>query len=133
VPHVGASLGIVYTHINGGVILQFYQELFIDYGPPLIRPSLSGFSAINPAERLAWYAFAGVDGRWVARNIFLDGNTFSDSHSVNKKPFVGDFVAGVTFTYQNVRLAFTHVMRSREFDEQSAADRFGALSLSVQF
>lgn len=133
VPHVGASLGNVYTHINGGVILRFGQELFIDYGPPLIRPSLSGFGAINPADRLAWYAFAGVDGRWVARNIFLDGNTFSDSHSVDKKPFVGDFVAGVAFTYQNVRLAFTHVMRSREFDGQSDADRFGALSLSVRF
>jgi len=133
VPHVGASLGNVYTHINGGVIFRFGQELFIDYGPPLIRPSLSGFGAINPAERLAWYAFAGVDGRWVALNIFLDGNTFTDSHSVNKKPFVGDFVAGVAFTYQNVRLAFTHVMRSREFDGQSEADRFGALSLSVRF
>jgi lipid A 3-O-deacylase len=133
VPHVGASLGNVYTHINGGIIFRFGQELFIDYGPPLIRPSLSGFGAINPAERLAWYAFAGVDGRWVARNIFLDGNTFSDSHSVNKKPFVGDFVAGIAFTYQNVRLAFTHVIRSREFDGQSEADRFGAVSLSVRF
>lgn len=133
VPHVGASLGNVYTHINGGVILRFGQELYIDYGPPLIRPSLSGFGAINPSDRLAWYGFAGVDGRWVARNIFLDGNTFSDSHSVNKKPLVGDFVAGVALTYRNVRLAFTHVMRSREFDGQSEADRFGAVSLSVRF
>ncbi len=133
VPHVGASLGNVYTHINTGVIFRIGQELYIDYGPPLIRPSMSGFGAINPAERLAWYAFAGVDGRWVARNIFLDGNTFRDSHSVDKKPLVGDFVAGVAVTYKKVRIAFTHVMRTKEFDAQTKPDRFGALSLSLQF
>lgn len=133
IPHVGASLGNVYTHVNGGVTLRFGQELYVDYGPPLIRPSLSGFGAINPAEKFSWYAFAGVDGRWVLRNIFLDGNTFSDSHSVDKKSLVGDFVAGIAITYQNVRVAFTHVMRTREFDTQEESDRFGAVSLSFRF
>lgn len=133
IPHVGASLGNVYTHVNGGLILRLGQELYIDYGPPLIRPSLSGFGAINPAEKLAWYAFAGVDGRWVLRNIFLDGNTFSDSHSVDKKPLVADFVAGIAITYDQFRVAFTHVMRTREFDSQAEADRFGSLSFSVRF
>src|SRR3546814_11015068 len=28
--------------------------------------------------------FAGVEGRAVLRNIFLDGNTFADSHSVDE-------------------------------------------------
>ncbi|WNK00266.1 lipid A deacylase LpxR family protein [Thalassospiraceae bacterium LMO-JJ14] len=133
IPHVGASLGNVYTHLNGGVTLRIGQELYVDYGPPLIRPSLSGFGAINPAEKFSWYAFAGVDGRWVVQNIFLDGNTFTDSHSVDKKNLVGDFVAGVSMTYRNVRIAFTHVMRTREFDTQTKTDRFGAVSLSFRF
>ncbi|MEX0695527.1 MAG: lipid A deacylase LpxR family protein [Rhodospirillales bacterium] len=133
IPHVGGSLGNVYTHLNGGVILRVGQELYVDFGPPLIRPSLSGFGAINPAEKLAWYAFAGVDGRWVLRNIFLDGNTFSDSHSVDKKPLVADFVTGVAITYDQLRIAFTHVIRTREFDTQAESDRFGSLSLSVRF
>jgi len=133
IPHLGASLGNVYTHLNGGMIFRVGQELYVDYGPPLIRPSLSGFGAINPTERLAWYAFAGFDGRWVLRNIFLDGNTFSNSHSVDKKPLVGDFVAGVAVTYKQVRFAFTHVMRTREFDGQAEPDRFGSVSISVNF
>jgi len=133
IPHVGASLGNVYTHLNTGLTLRIGQELYVDYGPPLIRPSLSGFGAVNPAEKFSWYAFAGVDGRWVLRNIFLDGNTFADSHSVDKKPLVGDFVAGVALTYHNVRVAFTHVMRTREFDTQAEPDRFGAVSLSFRF
>lgn len=133
IPHIGASLGNVYTHLNGGATVRIGQRLNIDFGPPLIRPSLSGFGAVNPIDGLAWYAFAGADGRFVARNIFLDGNSFSDSHSIGRKPLTGDFVTGVAITYQNVRLAFTHVMRSREFDGQSEPDRFGAISLSVRF
>lgn len=132
-PHVGASLGNVYTHVNTGVTFRIGQDLFIDYGPPLIRPSPSGFGAINPTERLSWYLFAGVDGRWVLRNIFLDGNTFQDSHSVDKRALVGDFVAGVSVVYDRVRVSFTHIMRSREFNGQSEPDRFGAISVSVFF
>ena len=133
VPHVGGSLGNVYTHVNGGFIARFGRDLDIDYGPPLIRPSLSGFGAVEPTDRLAWYAFAGVDGRWVLRNIFIDGNTFRDSHDVDKEPLVGDFVAGVTMVYGSTRIAFTHVMRTKEFKGQTESDRFGALSISVLF
>ena len=42
-----------------------------------------------------WYLFAGLEGRAVFRNIFLDGNTFTDSHSVDSKHFVGDIQAGL--------------------------------------
>lgn len=133
IPHVGASLGNVYTHIHGGAIARIGQQLSIDYGPPLIRPNLSGYSAIEATEGLAWYAFAGVDGRWSLRNIFLDGNTFHNSHSIDKKPLVGDFVAGVALVYGRARLSFTHVMRTKEFDGQQSADRFGSVSLSYRF
>lgn len=133
IPHVGASLGNVYTHVSGGAIARFGQQLSIDYGPPLIRPNLSGYSAIEHTDGLAWYAFAGVDGRWSLRNIFLDGNTFRDSHSIDKEPLVGDFVAGVALVYGRARLSFTHVMRTKEFKGQDQADRFGSVSLSIRF
>lgn len=133
IPHVGASLGNVYTHVNAGAVVRIGQQLSIDYGPPLIRPNLSGYSAIDYTNGLAWYAFAGVDGRWSLRNIFLDGNTFSDSHSIDKKPLVGDFVAGVALVYGRARLSFTHVMRTKEFDGQEESDRFGSVSLSLRF
>jgi lipid A 3-O-deacylase len=133
IPHLGATLGNVYTHANGGATVRFGQLLDTDYGPPLIRPNASGFGALNPSDGVAWYLFAGVDGRAVARNTFLDGNTFRDSHSVDKKTLVGDFYTGIAIIYGSARIAFTHVMRSREFDQQPESDRFGAISLSVHF
>lgn len=67
-------------------MLRLGQRLPLDYGPPRIQPSLpgSGFF-VPPQDRFGWYLFAGVEGRAVARNIFLDGNTFRDSRSVDKE------------------------------------------------
>lgn len=82
---------------------------------------------------LAWYAFADVQGRGVAHDIFLDGNTFASSQSVDKRLFVGDAQLGIAFIYEGVRLAVTQIFRTREFDGQRQPDRFGAISLSVNF
>lgn len=132
-PHAGGALGNVFTHANAGVTMKFGRRLPLDYGTPRIQPSLPGSGFFIPRDGLGWYLFAGIKGRAVARNIFLDGNTFRDSRSVDKVPFVGDFQFGFALTWQDVRLSYTHVLRSREFEEQDGRDDFGALSLSVRF
>ena len=133
IPHVGASLGNVMTLANAGATLRLGQDLGVDYGPPHVRPTLSGLAAVAGGTRFAWYLFAGAEGRFVARNIFLDGNTFASSHSVDKKPFVVDVQTGAAIIVHDVRLAFTHVFRTREFDGQRRGDRYGAVSLSAEF
>jgi hypothetical protein len=71
----------------------------------------------------------------VARNIFLDGNTFEDSPHVTKNPLVGDLQLGVAMTISGARLAYTHVFRTKEFEGQKGGDlsQYGALSLSLRF
>ncbi len=133
IPHLGGALGNVYTHVNAGTMVRLGRNLSLDYGPPHIQPALSGLEAIDSGGALGWYLFAGVEGRAVGRNIFLDGNTFSDSHHVDKNPFVGDFQAGGAIILHGWRLAYTHVIRTREFESQKEADRYGAVSLSVRF
>lgn len=132
-PHAGGALGNVFTYANAGLTLRFGQRLPLDYGPPRIQPSLPGSGFFVPQDDFGWYLFAGVEGRAVARNIFLDGNTFRDSRSVDKKPLVGDLQLGIALTWHNVRLSYTHVLRTREFETQGKADDFGAFSLSVRF
>ena len=134
-PHVGASLGNVLTQGAAGLMVRIGSDLrnSFDYGPPRIRPSLPGSDYFENRAGWSWYVFAGIEGRGVVRNIFLDGNSFRDSHSVDKKPFVGDLQAGLAVMIGRVRLAYTHVIRTREFEEQDDADQFGAVSLSVKF
>lgn len=132
-PHVGGSLGNLATYLNFGATLRVGQGLARDYGPPRIRPSLPGSGFFLPHEGLGWYVYAGLDGRVVAHNIFLDGNTFRDSHSVDSKTWVGDLQAGLVLTLQRVRIAYTHIYRTKEFAGQNAGDHFGAVSISARF
>ena len=96
-PSVGGALGNVYTYAAVGGSVRWGRNLPNDYGPPRIRPGLhgGGFFDPKPDSKIGWYLFAGIEGRAVARNIFLDGNTFRDSHSVDKRPIVGDFQVGL--------------------------------------
>lgn len=132
-PHVGASVGNVFTYAAAGTTLRIGQDLPADYGPPLIRPSSAGSDFFIPTNHFGWYLFAGIEGRAVARNIFLDGNSFANSASVEKENFVGDVQFGLAITFNDVRLSYTHVFRTEEFVGQDYGDTFGALGISMRF
>lgn len=132
-PHVGGSVGNVFTQAAGGLMLRIGRNLPDDYGPPRIRPSLPGSDFFVPTAGFGWYLFAGVEERAVARNIFLDGNTFAHSASVDKNTWVGDFQFGIAVTFDAVRIALTEVDRTREFEGQQHPDSFGALTVGFRF
>lgn len=132
-PHIGLALGNVFTYGNTGITLRYGPTLPRDYGPPRIQPSLPGSSDFSPTSGFNWYLFAGLDTRAVGRNIFLDGNTFKDSRSVEKNIFVGDLQFGFVLDWPEFRISYTHVLRTREFESQKEPDNFGALSVSLKF
>jgi lipid A 3-O-deacylase len=133
IPHFGGALGNVFTFASAGFTVRVGPDLHEDFGPPRIRPSLPGGGFFRSRKGFNWYLFAGVEGRAVLRNIFLDGNTFSDSHSVDKKPLVGDLQAGIAIQCQRYRISYTQIFRTKEYNGQNRANQFGSLSLSYQF
>lgn len=132
-PHIGATLGNVFTYANLGLTVRYGQWLPADYGPPRIQPGVMGSPDFSPASDFGWYLFASVEGRAVAHNIFLDGNTFRDSRSVDKEPLIGDLQFGLVLDWPAARLSYTHVLRSDEFKTQKSKDDFGAFSVSIKF
>ena len=137
-PRAGFAIGNVFDYLAAGGMIRVGPNLPRDFGVPRIRPSLPGSGLFaSPDHGLDWYLFAGGEVRLVARNIFLDGNTFRKSHSVDKKPLVFDAQAGLATTFDlsgtPMRLSYALVFRSKEFDLQEKANVFGSLSLSVQF
>ncbi|PIR34515.1 MAG: hypothetical protein COV36_00650 [Alphaproteobacteria bacterium CG11_big_fil_rev_8_21_14_0_20_44_7] len=133
IPHIGFSAGNVFTHAALGGTLRLGQDLPSDYGPPIIRPSFGGSDFFHPSSDFGWYLFTGLEGRAVARNIFLDGNSFSDSAEVDKEYLVGDLQMGVAVTWENTRLSYTHIFKTKEFRTQDSNDNFGSLNLSMRF
>lgn len=132
-PHVGFDLGNINTDAMAGATVRIGYDLPADYGPPRIRPSLPGSDFFIPSQQVGGYLFGGIEGRAVGRNIFLDGNTFRDSQSVDKEILVGSAQIGAAVTYENTRLSYTHVFMTDEFKGQSKPQQFGALALSYRF
>jgi hypothetical protein len=130
-PNAGVTLGTLRTEARLGAAARIGWRLDNDYGPPRVRPSLSGIEHFGGGP-LSWQVFAGVQGRAVARNLFLDGNTFEDSASVDRNPFVADFQTGFAISAGDWRLAYTYVWRTEEFETQPTRQDFGALAISVR-
>ncbi len=132
-PTAGVALGNVLTQASVGASIRLGQNLGLTYGAPFIRPSLPAAAIVRAKGQFGWNLFAGIEGRAVARNIFLDGNTIGDSRSVDKKNFVLDFQGGIEFTLGYARLSFTQIYRTREFEGQRVPSQFGSISLSAIF
>jgi lipid A 3-O-deacylase len=134
VPQVGGSGGNVFTYGAAGGLLRVGRHLEADYGPVRVRPALSGTDYFNPKyldDEVGFYFFAGVQGRAVARNIFLDGNDFRQSASVQHKTFVADFEGGASiFWSSRIRLDVSAVRRTREFVGQHHPDVIGTAALA---
>jgi lipid A 3-O-deacylase len=137
VPELGGVLGNVFTYGKTGGLVRVGTNLGADYGPARITPALSGTDWIDTealADGLGFYLFAGVEGRAVGHNLFLDGNTFRSSRSVDKKPFVADFQAGFSVFWKDVlRVDVSAMRRTAEFEGQSAPDILGTVGLSVMW
>jgi hypothetical protein len=131
--HFGGAAGNVFDYANIGAMARLGFNLPDDDGPPRIGPAPPDSYAYEPTAQLGAYLFAGLEGRLVARNLFLDGNSFRTGPHVAKEPDVTDISLGGAIAFQNFRLSFTHVFRSREFRTQQDPDQFGSLSLSANF
>lgn len=140
ITHLGAALGNVSTYANAGIELRAGWNLPADFGDALIRPAgdtNAPVSARDPRlsgqDGFSLYAFGAISGRAVLHDIFLDGNTFKNSHSVDKEPLVADLSAGVCLVFGRFKLSYAQVIRTREFERQEKHHKFGSVTLSVSF
>lgn len=136
-PNFGVTLGNVYTYASTGINFRLGPETekWQD-APPRVRPAIpgTGYFQMPEDKRFSWYLFAGLDGRLMGRNIFLDGNTFSNSRSVDKNYLVGDANIGLATTIDQFRVSYTLNYRTKEYDGQRDSNAiFGAVNVSYRF
>lgn len=132
-PNFNITLGNIRTHAGIGGMFVIGSSQLQDT-PPRVRPAIPGTGVfLDSGNTIDWQIFAGAEGRAIAHDIFLDGNTFSDSHSVDKRYFVGDLSAGAALSYDDYRLAYTFNYRTKEFKTQNEDSIFGSLTLTKRF
>ena len=117
------------------------KNISTGFGSTLIRPAgntNAPTDATDPRYQrgknaLSFYIFGAINGRWVLHDIFLDGNTFSDSHSIEKKSLIGEFVLGSSVVIKNIKLSYAQVFRAKEFSGQPSGQNFDSISFSYTY
>jgi lipid A 3-O-deacylase len=141
IPHLGARLGNVAIYADTGAEIRFGWSVPEDFGTCPIRPGCPAVGSIDTSvgfsefrrQKFGIYIFFAGEGRAVIRDIFLDGNTFQKSHSVDKETLVADLMGGVAMHYGRFRMTYAMVLRTKEFEERDDNHSFGAISLSYLY
>jgi lipid A 3-O-deacylase len=134
-PDATAFVGTEQIYAQAGATLRVGQGLDNDFGVARILPGLSGGDAYEQDRGLTWYAFGGVDGKLVAYNTLLEGNSFTtQGPSVDEKPVVAEMEAGLALIFHGVKISYTQVWQTHEFDgQQGGLFVFGSLAVSARF
>lgn len=138
--HMGGALGSASIHANFGGEYRIGWDLPEDFGTSAVRPGGdnsapgSGDARLSPRARegglSGLHLFMSLDTQLVARDIFLDGNTWQDSHSIDKKHLVADLSVGVSFLLERWKFSYGQVFRTREFEGQPHSHQYGSLGIS---
>ncbi len=121
IPHLAGRAGNVAAYANAGATTRFGFNL------------PNEFAVGTTPARFGFYFFAGLDGRVVLRNIFLEGNTFRSSHRVDKNLLVGSYQIGLTLVLKKVEVRLGHTFLTREFEKQKSSDSYGSATVAVKF
>lgn len=141
VPHAGISVGTIMTLARAGGIVRIGQNM-TGFGPDSIEPGGAMLkntrSQYDDGRRQPWewFAFAGVDGRLIAHNIFLDGSLFRDGPGISRNDKVYDITAGLSARIDKIRVSVTRIKRSEEFTTPfggSGKQRFYSINLGIEF
>ncbi|MDF7801057.1 lipid A deacylase LpxR family protein [Pontiellaceae bacterium B1224] len=118
------GLGNLFTQAGASLELRFGRNMpggFLFYPDP-IGLGMNYKASLKPKHpaRASVYATFALCGNVFAHNIFLDGNTFEDSHSVEKEPLVGQVVGGLHYLRSRWGVHFYMIASSNNVDKDSA-------------
>ena len=142
VPYTGANLGNVSIKASGGLLYRIGWSIPDDFGTDSIDegsftsvPMYSG--AVNSMPNTWSFYFNLIAGsNLVIRDIFLDGNTFKESHSIEKEYLNAYIGGGVSMRYKNFTLHYNHQYYTKQYEgrgKHRPYRGYGAATISYNF
>ena len=129
--HYGGSVGNLATFANAGAELRIGRSLPDNFGS---APTLPYGQDVAPTRwatspsRPSIHGFIAVDARAVLHDITLDGNTWRDSASVEREPYVAELTFGVALNWREWQATLGTVYRTKEYETQERESSFGTLT-----
>ncbi len=138
IPYTELDMGNISLQALGGISARIGWNLPQDFGMSTISTgSETGINTYNNTNKLYddWsFAFSfNVSGSGIARDIFLDGNTFRDSHSVEKNYFVASAGAGFTSRYKHFVLDYYYQKHTKHYHAEKIKHGYGSVILSIVY
>ena len=143
IPHLGGGVGNMAIYGNTGVEFRLGWNLPGNFGTCPISSGCETDSAFGDRNgngidmsgdnRFGLHFFMSCDGRVVLHDISLDGNTFRESHRVDKEILVADIMAGFAYNKGNFKFTYSYIYRTKQFKSQDYQTIFGAMSFIFFF
>lgn len=134
VPYSGANLGNKSIKASSGVLYRVGKNIPKDFGiNSMDEGSYSSIpthskSIVNDSSNWSSYLNFALGTNLVFRDIFLDGNTFKDSHSVDKNIVNIYGLAGITLRYKSFLIDFFHSYYSKEYEQRGLHKQYKGYS-----
>ena len=122
------KLGTIESSATAGVMFRYGRDIEQTYSTAILTNDRTS----NPVNvDGGWYLYAGASAAYIEHLIFLDGNTFRDSPSVDYDPMQVDFHLGFTYAWQDVSMsvAMNNINWFSENDIFKDSKEYGSLTV----
>jgi len=118
-----ASLGTLQSDVSVGLTVRYGKGLEHSYASHLLAiPRISNPFSLNNN----WSVFLNLNARYLFNQIFLDGNTFTDSRSVDYDH--GNVGIGVGFSKAWKKFSISFVVNDNNVNPDSSEEQLGEIT-----
>ena len=128
---VTAGVGNYESKIGVGLGVRWGQSLSESFSSSTVFP-IEKFSTLVP-NRNGWFLFANASLNYVANDIFIDGNSFEDSHSVELVHLQRGIAAGVMVNIYHWNLTYNVLYYSDQYETETGVSRYGSIVATYHY
>lgn len=126
------AVGTIESYLAVGVGGRFGRGLDRSFPTASFLPGRQA-NPLAGAVTGGWYVFANVQGRFVANDIGINGNTFKDSHSVPLEHWQAAATGGIAFGFKRWAFLLSALVATDRYEGQPDTTNFGSLSVTYHY
>ncbi len=128
IPTGQLSLGNASTFFDINMRLKIGHNLNASFGIPKVNfgPDFTGVISND----FSLYVYGGAGCRFVARNIYIQGNSWEHPYRHKIIPVVYYFESGICLAYKGFELAYGITYKGKEFYKQADEHLYGTIMIS---
>lgn len=128
---LNGGIGNLRSDVGAGVGVRWGEDLSNNFSSASAFP-IRKFNRFNNSAN-GWYLFANASTFYVANDIFMDGNTFQDSHSVDLIHQQFAISAGIMVNFNSWNFVYTLLQQTDQYHGQNESSRYGSIIITYNF